>query len=133
MRIVILGGARTGKTTRAHELARRLSLPLRHTDHAAALGWHEASDEVATWLDAPGPWIVEGTAAVRALRKWLTAHPTGKPCETVFCHWQPLAELKPGQAAMNKGAATIWDGIGIEVARRGVQVVNWTPTTPENP
>ena len=125
MRIVILGGARTGKTTRANALASKLGLPLRHTDHAAALGWHEASDEVAMWLDQPGPWIIEGTAAVRALRKWLAAHPDGKPCDTVFCHWHPLADLSPGQASMNKGAATIWDQIGLQVAARDVRVINW--------
>lgn len=129
MRIVILGGARTGKTTRANALASKLGLPLRHTDAAASLGWSEASAHVAGWFDAPGPWIIEGTAAVRALRKWLASHPHGKPCDTVFCHWRALEQLLPGQVAMNKGAATIWDEIGIAVAARDVRVVNWEPGT----
>ena len=32
--------------------------------------WSAASAEVARWLDDEGPWIIEGVAMSRALRKW---------------------------------------------------------------
>jgi hypothetical protein len=50
-----------------------------HTDDLIALGWSEASAAVIPWISRPGPWIIEGVAVPRALRKWFAANPTGKP------------------------------------------------------
>lgn len=124
-RIVVVGGPRTGKTTYAHRLAAERSFPdgaLRHTDElVGVLEWSEASDEVARWLDEPGPWLIEGVAAVRALRKWLDAHPRteeGLPFDELHFGTIAKTDLSPGQRAMTKGHATIWAEIAPRVEVR---------------
>lgn len=123
-RIVITGGPRTGKTTLANSFelhgagcrvrqgggdctcARSL---LRHTDDLMELGWSEASQAAALWLDEPGPWIIEGVAVSRALRKWRAAHPgAAPPVDRVIRLTTPHVELTKGQAAMAKGEETVW-------------------------
>lgn len=120
-RIIVAGGPRVGKTT----LARRLSAdgrPVRRSDEVIDLGWSEASERVATWLDAPGPWVVEGVAVARAVRKWLATHPTGTPADVV--HWSNVARAKrsAGQETMAKGCETVWREVLPELQRRGVRV-----------
>lgn len=122
-RLLITGGPRTGKTTRASDEARARGCIARHTDDLiASHGWSEASEEVATWFDAPGPWIIEGVTVPRALRKWLRAHPEGAPCDRILVLRVPHAFLSPGQAAMAKGVATVWDEVEDELAARGVAI-----------
>lgn len=130
-RIVIAGGPRTGKTTFAHDMVggddprdrrEHADVLVLHTDNLAHLGWSEASAAAALWLDAPGPWIVEGVAAVRALRKWIAAHPDGKPCDVVYWLTDPVVERTPGQVTMAKGCATVWAEVCGELARRGVEI-----------
>jgi len=66
MRILVAGGPRTGKTSFAEELGKGLNLGVRHTDDLiGAYAWSAASSEVATWLEEPGPWIIEGVARRR--------------------------------------------------------------------
>lgn len=130
-RIVIAGVPRAGKTT----LALSGDYPGRvlHTDdlirpHA----WSEVSAEAAEWFDEPGPWVIEGVAAVRALRKWLSWHPTGRPCDRVLWLGTPRHELGKGQSALAKGCWTVWDGIRNEVRARGVLVeLVGPPKTPD--
>jgi hypothetical protein len=120
-RVIIGGGPRVGKST----LARRLSAGgrlVRCTDEAAEMGWSEASENVATWLDAPGPWIVEGVAVARALRKWLAAHPTGAPCDVLYWSTAPRADRTPGQVTMGKGCETVLAEIRFELLARGVTI-----------
>ena len=77
---------------------------MRHTDDVKHLEWSAASLEVATWFDAPGPWIVEGAAAVRALRKWLATNPFITPADAIY--WMPAARGAPqpaGQAGHGQG------------------------------
>ena len=79
-RVVLVGGPLTGKSTLARALAPRYLPEPEHqtrcTDELmGVLEWSEASAEVARWLNEPGPWIIEGVATARALRKWLTQHP----------------------------------------------------------
>lgn len=119
-RICIAGGPRTGKTTLSTSLG---VARVRHTDDLMHLGWSEASAAAALWLDAPGPWIVEGVAAVRALRKWLAAHPEGKPCDVAYWLDEPVVPTSSGQRAMAKGCATVWDEIEAELRARGVEIV----------
>lgn len=119
-RIVILGGPRTGKTTLAHHLAiagvplvatfvATGKPPVRSTDDLIHLGWSEASQAAALWLDAPGPWIIEGVAVVRALRKWRDAHPGERPpVDRVIRLTTPHVALEGGQIAMMKGEHTVW-------------------------
>lgn len=142
MRIVILGGPKTGKTTLANHLALggtftdgrtgpgRTRGPgakaVRHTDDLIHLGWSEASQHVADeWLNAPGPWIIEGVAVARALRKWRDAHPgEPPPVDRVIRLTVPHVALTPGQRTMTRGEETVWreveqwllsaDGIAVE-------------------
>jgi hypothetical protein len=125
-RICITGGPRTGKTTLAAKLhgdqmtAWGRSIVdiegplLRHTDDLIGKGdWSAASAEVAErWLPDPGPWIIEGVAVSRALRKWRVAHPGERPpVDRVIYLSDPYERLTTGQAAMAKGVATVHDEI----------------------
>lgn len=138
-RIVIVGGPRTGKTTLADRLggeaddatyarlsprARRKHTRVRHTDDLIRmLAWSEASQAIADqWLAEPGPWIIEGVAAVRGLRKWLRAHPTGAPCDTIIVCSKPKVARTDGQERMAKGHDKIWAEIRDELERRGVRI-----------
>lgn len=132
-RLVIAGGPRVGKTTHAlrlfdarQEADMQAGKPIRvfHTDEVIHLGWSEASDAASLWFDEEGPWIVEGVAAPRALRKWLRRHPTSKPCDAVL--WMGLRAFEPltqGQVTMGRGALTVWQSIAPELRARGVQIV----------
>lgn len=131
-RILITGGPRTGKTTLAEHLAlggtwtaecgtgpSRTYGPgpdcVRHTDdliaetaHLGKDGWSEASRLASLWFDGAGPWIIEGVAASRALRKWHEAHPgEPPPVDRVIYLREPHETLTPGQTSMAKGVATV--------------------------
>jgi hypothetical protein len=115
-RIVILGGPRTGKTTLANKMAPLDAIVpagfglVRHTDDLIGLGWSEGSQHIADeWLTQPGPWIIEGVACSRALRKWREAH-AGEPppVDRVIRLTTPHVALEGGQIAMMKGEHTVW-------------------------
>jgi adenylate kinase family enzyme len=120
-RIVIAGPPRAGKTT----LAGRLGFEargVRHTDDVMALGWSESSQAVTRWFDADGPWIVEGVATPRALRKWFARGLAGTPADLVVWLGRPLVSLDVHQESMAKGCRTVWDEIRPTLFRRGVTV-----------
>lgn len=122
-RIAITGGPRTGKTTLADQLWNGVAIAagvadpmqrgrgadlVRHTDDLMHLGWSEASQAATLWLDEPGPWIVEGVAVSRALRKWHDQHPGERPpVDRVIYLREPHDALSKGQAAMAKGVASV--------------------------
>lgn len=105
-------------------------------DDRVVLDWSGVSKYVAEhWLGEewfgglrrtiarPVPFrMVEGVAAVRALRKWLAAHPEGKPCDRVLWFGEPRVALTPGQAALAKGCRTVWAEVEPELRRRGVEI-----------
>lgn len=125
MRIVIAGGPKVGKTTLSEKLRSASGSPVFHTDDLIGThDWSKASEAVARWFDRPGPWIVEGVAAVRALRKWMDSHHrTELPCDIVYFSNSPRAKLVlPGQVSMAKGVMTVWSQIGRELIQRGVKV-----------
>lgn len=137
-RIVIGGGPKTGKTMLADKMALPSSVPARHTDDLIGqLDWSAASQEVAGWFDAPGPWIVEGVATFRALRKWLEQHPDGKPCDLVIVLTVPHEVLLKGQLTMAKGCATVWAEIAPLLAARQMSVIlndlSGAPSAPGEP
>lgn len=120
-RICITGGPRTGKTTLASDIERcgvsaglgTLQRParwvIRHTDDLiGSHDWSDASAEVARWFDTPGPWIIEGVAVSRALRKWHDQHPGEPPPvdQVIYLH-TPYVTLSKGQGAMAKGVAKV--------------------------
>ncbi len=120
-RVVIVGGPRCGKTTRAKALA-ATGLQARHTDDLIGkLDWSAASEEVSRWFALPGPWVIEGVAAVRALRKWLASH-GGQPCDQVEVMRKPFTQLNAGQASMLKSFETMWAEINHQLRARGVTV-----------
>lgn len=134
-RIAICGGPKTGKTTLAarlhEEQMRQWGRPivdiegplLRHTDDYIKLGWSEASQAACRYLDDPGPWIIEGVAVSRALRKWRDQHPgEPPPVDRVIYLSEPRERLKYGQRVMASGVATVHaqieDWLGDRVERR---------------
>jgi len=116
---VIAGGPRTGKTT----LADSLGVPVLHTDDLIPLGWIAAGRAASTWFDQPGPWIVEGVTAPRALRRWLKRHRRGTPCDVIVFLARPAIPRTPGQEAMAKGCAKIYAEIKAALLRRGVKQI----------
>ena len=119
-RIVIAGGPRCGKSILSGKLA---VTRVRGTDELIGLGWSEASDAASRWFNEPGPWICEGVAMPRALRKWLAAHPgNGKPADLVVWLGVAVVARVPGQEAMAAGCLTVWREIRPELFRRGVRL-----------
>lgn len=122
MRTVIAGHPLTGKTTLAEAMQGDDAVPVRHTDETIDLGWSEGSQEVSTWFDAEGPFIIEGVSTPRALRKWLERNAEGRPCDTVVYLTVAHEELTKGQRSMAKGCDTVFNGIKEELEARGVEV-----------
>lgn len=107
-RVVIIGGPKTGKTTLAAAMGGG-----RSTDEVIDdLDWSEASEEIATWLNEPGPWLIEGVAVPRALRKWRESHPDEPaPVDHVIHLQRRYEELSPETDTMAKGVETVLDEI----------------------
>lgn len=123
MRICITGGPRTGKTTMSESLAdAQRHNNIRHTDDLIHLGWSEASAAVLPWLDEPGPWIIEGVAVSRALRKWREAHPGERPpVDRVIYLNKPHEQLTSGQEIMARGISTVHEQITDWLFEHGIE------------
>ena len=121
-RILIGGWPRVGKTFLATKLGAELGIPVRHADDLIGThAWSEASAEVARWMAEGGPWIIEGVATVRAVRKALAAF-SDAPADLLYWSATPREELSVGQITMGKGCDTVWAGIRAELVRRGTRV-----------
>lgn len=125
-RVLVCGPPRCGKTTFSLKIAARMGLDelaVQHGDDlVGVLPWSEAG-QMVSWISGEGPWCIEGVSAVRALRKWVLAHPGDeKPCDVLYLLTSPFREWKDGERTMAKGHATIFFGIESEVRRRGVVV-----------
>lgn len=124
--LLILGPPRVGKTTLARDLGSERDLLVRHSDDLIdSKSWSDASATVAEWLDEDTPAIIEGTAVVRGLRKWLAAHPEGKPADAIYLSTTPRVAQTPKQVAMGKGVMSVWNEIAGDVVARGVKVVTF--------
>lgn len=123
-RICVTGTPKGGKSTAAEPLAADLGVTARHTDELIdSHKWGEDSIEVASWFDAPGPWVIEGVTVARALRKWFAAHPgDAKPCDVVVLLEHPVQQLTKGQETMRKGIATVWAEVRPQLEARGVEI-----------
>jgi len=121
-RTVIIGSPKAGKTTLGLAISAELGVPLLHTDDLIdRFEWSAASEHIANvWLAEPGPWILEGVAAVRGLRKWLGGNPSGKPCDLIIELPTPRLELSSRQAGMAKACIGIWTEIRQDLGARGV-------------
>lgn len=128
--VVIVGGPGSGKSYLAH-LADPERRRTRCTDDlTGVLEWSEVSAEVARWIDEPGPWIIEGVATARALRKWLRA--STSPAGLIVLMAKPYIDRGKGQAAMAKGVATVWREIAPELLARGARVLKHDGTPHAN-
>jgi SPP1 gp7 family putative phage head morphogenesis protein len=122
MRVAVVGGPRTGKSTAARALADAHGLPLRHADDLIPLGWSRASEQLAHEIRLSDGGIFEGVAIARALRKLLELEP-GQPLDAVVRMREPYAALTPGQAAMSAGHDRVLEAILPELELRGVRVL----------
>jgi len=117
-RILILGGPRGGKTTHARDLSRRLGIPVQHFDnYISRHEWSELSDKIAEWLDESGPWIKEGVAGARGLRKWLRKNKRSPPFEIIVLN-EPRINLTSGQKNMHKSHSRILEECLAEIESR---------------
>lgn len=117
-RILVSGGPRSGKTSLGKSLLAMCQegTRLRSTDDLIGqLEWSEASQEVSRWMSEPGPWIIEGVAVERALRKWLAENGTTLPFDLWIVLLDPIVPLTARQAAMGKACETIRTGVLSEV------------------
>lgn len=121
MRIVIIGWPKTGKTTLAKKMGGG-----RSTDEVQKLGWSEASAAVAEWFNAPGPWVIEGVAVPRAIRKWITTHPGRRLPIDKIIHLHTLYQpLTAGAEVMGKGIDTVMTQIRPHLQGIEIEDVTW--------
>ncbi len=123
-RIVIIGPPKAGKTTLGRAMAGETGVQIRHTDDLIGeLDWSGCSERIATeWFAEPGPWIIEGVAAVRALRKWLAANGHGTPCDEIIALSKSWVALTPRQSGMASACAGIWGTVRGQLGARGVTI-----------
>lgn len=113
-RVCVGGAPRAGKSTMFPDA--------RHTDDLIPEGWSEASETVAQWMLEPGPWVIEGVAVARALRKAL-ALTEGAPCDLLIWFARPFVDLSTHQRSMAKGCDTVLSKIHRDLAARDVNII----------
>lgn len=104
-RILITGVVGGGKTTLSEQLGKQHECLVLHTDDLmGTYEWSSASQYIADkWLTLPGPWIIEGVAVPRALRKYQEQNPhEPPPCDRVIVLTETHKELNPRQEAMGR-------------------------------
>ncbi len=117
-KILIIGGPKGGKTTHARKLSQEHGIPIEHFDyHIGKYQWSELSDKISDWLSEPGPWIMEGVAGVRGLRKWLRKNKREPDFEIIVLN-KPHIKLSPGQDRMHKNHTKILNEVMDEIDRR---------------
>lgn len=122
---MIIGGPRTGKTTLAKSLLLDpRSIGIYNCDTLKHLPWSEQSDYIAhNWMSPGGDWIIEGTAAVRALRKYIQANTEPMIDWEIIWVDEPKVELTSGQKGMRTSVTKMWkEEIEPVVLMRGAKV-----------
>jgi hypothetical protein len=138
MKVILVGGPRSGKSTYAGEL-RKTGIPTYCADpyHMVKepefgviylpdwlIRWSEQSQYIAdTWFKMPrDSWCIEGVATVRALRKYLLQGGSLEGIKVIkFDGSIPGIELKPGQKSMAKGVDKIWAEISDQIPNFSVR------------
>jgi len=116
MKTVIMGIPKSGKTDASGNFENVI-----HTDNFMFLNWTEQSEFLQNLFSLESDFTLEGVAAVRALRKWMSRN-KGKPCEQVYWLDYSFEELSKGQETMAKAVTTIFNEIEPELKRRGVAI-----------
>lgn len=130
VRLLIAGVPRSGKTTLSAELESKHRCAAMHTDDLIGkLDWSEVSRHVAEdWFTRAGPWVIEGVAVPRAIRKWFRdMRRTDAPCDRLIWMPVPRLELSAGQRAMAKGCISVYDEVIKRLLETGVEVETVTP------
>lgn len=129
-RIAIVGGPLRGKSTYAAKLASLYRLPVYCGDPKSTVrvaspdvtyvpeglpfrGAGGVADFIAReWLVLPGPWVVEGHAVARALRRYVMDGPPHPPADQIFVMVSgPYAAESERQRAMARAVETVWSQI----------------------
>lgn len=123
IKIIIVGFPKTGKITLAKRLGQKYNAVVKSTDSLLDRSWEEISEEAANWINEPAPWVIEGNATARGLRKWLKLNP-GKRLDGVLIvlltHTSSL--YTPKQLALAKAIRTVWEQIRMELVDRGAKI-----------
>lgn len=122
LRVAIVGGPRSGKTTLARAMAAKLGLPLVSTDDFIPLGWSGASAKAAEVIAGAKRLLIEGVTVPRALRRLLEDHPRRRPIERLVVLGRPKVRRTKGQTTMAKGLDKILGEILPALERRGVEI-----------
>lgn len=141
MRIVVIGGPRTGKTTYATKLAKQYGVHLGSTgkrteqedglvstdNYMKRANWKTLPDVVIKDLKDRDSFVLEGTQAARVLRRWLKESPKEAKIDKVLVFNRPWVTRNTGQEAMAKGVRTILRDMEPLLREAGIEVEHMTP------
>lgn len=136
MKIAIVGGPRTGKSTWASKLARSLGIELHSTGKRALLAtdnfigvpWDEVPNAVLDVLRDKDDWILEGCQTARVLRRWFKQDPANVYQLTeVYFFDRPFVQRNRGQNAMGKGIQKVWSEVRPLLIAAGVPIHHGVP------
>ena len=120
-KIIVCGGPLTGKTTIAKKIAEQHNYTLLQTDDLMDMEWSAASEAASHWFDRDENLVIEGVAAVRALRKWLNRNERKKMDAIVLLLTKPMDKQSNGQASMSTAIGTIWSEVEDELRIRRIK------------
>ena len=147
-RIVVIGAPRTGKSTYATKLARKLGVHLtstgKRTDAPEGLVSTDNYIKRGSFSEVPGliikdlrqrkDFVLEGTQAARVLRRWFRDEPDKPEIDKViFVGNRPWVTHNKGQAAMGKAVRTVFREVEPMLRAAGVPIehMQLEPMSPE--